>query len=233
MNDSSRIVVFADDLDRCTPERALEVLESIKGFFDIEGIIYVIGMNYNSIDTIIEKKYGKQEIPNQDNQNSKITGFDYMEKIIQLPFQLPLWTESDICAFIRNIMDKDLKDTNLEKSLSEDENKNVKGLLVKAAKLNPREAKMFLNHIVFTNAVFSKLPIDELIVVQALNFRRDWNKFLEFILPDENRRFFLQNYQSLKTLKDRPVMKRSINSLQMRLILTHHSKAIRKIIPHS
>ncbi len=28
-----RIVIFIDDLDRCTPERALEILESIKTFF--------------------------------------------------------------------------------------------------------------------------------------------------------------------------------------------------------
>jgi hypothetical protein len=32
-----RIVVFVDDLDRCIPEKALEVLESIKSFLDIEG----------------------------------------------------------------------------------------------------------------------------------------------------------------------------------------------------
>ena len=52
-----RIVVFIDDLDRCLPERALEVLESIKSFFDIEGIVYVIGMNYDSISRLIGEKY--------------------------------------------------------------------------------------------------------------------------------------------------------------------------------
>lgn len=41
----TRIVVFVEDLDRCTPEKALEVLESVKSFFDIIGIIYVIGMD--------------------------------------------------------------------------------------------------------------------------------------------------------------------------------------------
>ena len=30
----SRIIVFVDDLDRCLPERALTVLESMKLFFD-------------------------------------------------------------------------------------------------------------------------------------------------------------------------------------------------------
>ncbi|MGC2574856.1 MAG: P-loop NTPase fold protein [Candidatus Nitrosopolaris sp.] len=57
-NPNSRIVAFLDDLDRCTPENALEVLESIKTFFDIEGMIYVIGMDSESINSIIKKKYG-------------------------------------------------------------------------------------------------------------------------------------------------------------------------------
>lgn len=55
-----RIVIFIDDLDRCTPERALELLESIKTFFDIEGIIYVIGIDPATIDPIIKTKYGNE-----------------------------------------------------------------------------------------------------------------------------------------------------------------------------
>jgi hypothetical protein len=53
-----KIVIFVDDLDRCTPERALEILESIKTFFDIEGIIFVIGIDPSTIDPIIKTKYG-------------------------------------------------------------------------------------------------------------------------------------------------------------------------------
>jgi KAP family P-loop domain len=33
LNADFRLVIFIDDLDRCTPERALEILESIKTFF--------------------------------------------------------------------------------------------------------------------------------------------------------------------------------------------------------
>ena len=34
----------------------MEVLESIKSLFDIEGIIYVVGMNYDSISRLINEK---------------------------------------------------------------------------------------------------------------------------------------------------------------------------------
>ena len=38
-----RVVVFIDDLDRCLPANALEVLESMKLFFDMEGFVFVTG----------------------------------------------------------------------------------------------------------------------------------------------------------------------------------------------
>jgi hypothetical protein len=55
-----------------------------------------------------------------------------------------------------------------------------KDILVKAVELNPREVKRFINNVVLAKAVFDK-PVDELIVVQALNFRRDWKRFFELI----------------------------------------------------
>ncbi|HYA82013.1 MAG TPA: P-loop NTPase fold protein [Candidatus Bathyarchaeia archaeon] len=67
-----RIVVFIDDLDRCSPDRALEVLESIKSFFDIEGIVYVIGMDSETINFLVKKKYGEE---------SAVKGLDYLQKI--------------------------------------------------------------------------------------------------------------------------------------------------------
>lgn len=41
----TRIAVFVDDLDRCLPESALEVLESIKLFFDLPGLVFIVGLD--------------------------------------------------------------------------------------------------------------------------------------------------------------------------------------------
>lgn len=84
-NDDYRIVVFIDDLDRCSPDKAVELIESLKTFFDIEGFVYVIGMDSNSIDHIIKHKYG---------EDSNIKGSDYLKKFVQLPFHhyFVLWS---------------------------------------------------------------------------------------------------------------------------------------------
>jgi hypothetical protein len=52
-----RIVVFVDDLDRCLPNNAPEVLESMKLFFDLEGFVFVVGLDQSVIERAIELKY--------------------------------------------------------------------------------------------------------------------------------------------------------------------------------
>lgn len=183
-NPGSRIVVFVDDLDRCTPEKALEVLESIKAFFDIEGIVYVIGMDSDSIDHIVEQKYGK---------DSKIKGIDYLQKIVQLPFQIPIWKPEDISGSLDKIISKGLEDSELVYQFKRDDRKS---LIVKAIEPNPRQVKRFINNIILAKAVFGEdVDYDKLIAVQALNFRREWNRFLELIAEDDNtRKTFFEEY---------------------------------------
>jgi hypothetical protein len=52
-----RIVVFVDDLDRCLPLNALQVLESMKLFFDVPGFVFVVGLDQGIIERAIEAKY--------------------------------------------------------------------------------------------------------------------------------------------------------------------------------
>ncbi len=44
VQESQRLIVFVDDLDRCLPERALEVLDAIKLFMDVQGCVFVLGL---------------------------------------------------------------------------------------------------------------------------------------------------------------------------------------------
>lgn len=181
----TRIVVFIDDLDRCFPDKALEVLESIKAFLDIDGIVYVIAMDSNSIDTILKNKYGEK---------STVKGLDYLQKIVQLPFQVPTWKDGwkdeDITKSIDTIMSTELKEYPLVGEI-----RNNIDLIVKGVQLNPREIKRFINSVTLAVSVFfpdhETLSIKELIAVQALSFRSDWKNFLDIITPDDSRTPFL------------------------------------------
>ena len=56
------------------------VLEAMKLFFDLEGCVFVLGIDREVVQKGIEHKY---------ERSISIRGLDYIEKMIQLPFSLP------------------------------------------------------------------------------------------------------------------------------------------------
>ena len=104
-NNGGRLVVFVDDLDRCLPEKAIEVLEAIKLFLDAENCVFVLGLDQGVIARGIEMKYKelgeKQEGDNQPHFT--IEGIRYLEKIIQWPFQIPQIESQDMNDFVHGM----------------------------------------------------------------------------------------------------------------------------------
>jgi formylglycine-generating enzyme required for sulfatase activity len=108
-----RLVVFVDDLDRCLPEKAVEVLEAIKLFVDVPGCVFVLGLDQEVIARGIEIKYrefglapGTPEAAGGEAQKRfMIDGARYLEKIIQLPFQIPPIERTDMRAFVSGLVD--------------------------------------------------------------------------------------------------------------------------------
>jgi formylglycine-generating enzyme required for sulfatase activity len=101
-NNGGRLVVFVDDLDRCLPEKAIEVLEAIKLFLDVKDCIFVLGVDQDVIARGIEMKYREfsEKQNNVSQQHFTIEGVRYLEKIIQLPFQIPPVEQADIGDFV-------------------------------------------------------------------------------------------------------------------------------------
>lgn len=100
-----RLVVFVDDLDRCLPEKAIEVLEAIKLFLDAEGCVFILGLDQDVISRGIEMKY-KELGDKQDGdggQKFTIEGVRYLEKIIQLPFQIPPVEQGNMGGFVHGL----------------------------------------------------------------------------------------------------------------------------------
>jgi Cdc6-like AAA superfamily ATPase len=90
------LVVFIDDLDRCLPEKALQILEAIKLFLDVENCVFVIAVDRDIVEQAISTRYAKEMdiSENKGEQTSKKLDWttlaqNYIEKIIQLSFSLP------------------------------------------------------------------------------------------------------------------------------------------------
>jgi Cdc6-like AAA superfamily ATPase len=72
------LVFIVDELDRCRPTFAIETLERIKHLFDINHVIFVLGIDRKQLGESIKSVYGNIEIEN------------YLHRFIDLDFQLPV-----------------------------------------------------------------------------------------------------------------------------------------------
>lgn len=74
-----KLFIFIDDLDRCLPERAIHLLESIKNFLYQDRTLFIFALDHRVVSEMIEKKYGLHDG----------YGDEYLEKIINYHVTLP------------------------------------------------------------------------------------------------------------------------------------------------
>ena len=96
-----RIVVFIDDLDRCLPANALDVLESMKLFFDVRGFVFVVGLDQSIAELAVAHKYAEKDTSPSETPAS---GADYVKKIFQVPFALPSVTSDQLQEYLDCIL---------------------------------------------------------------------------------------------------------------------------------
>ena len=77
-------MLFVDDLDRCPPAKVVEMLEAVQLLAKTELFIVVMALDVRYTTLCLEQEY--QGILKEDGFPS---GLDYLEKIIQIPYQVP------------------------------------------------------------------------------------------------------------------------------------------------
>ena len=76
------LVIVIDELDRCRPDYALQLLEVIKHFFSVDHVHFVLGVNLSALENSVRARYGKD-----------IDAFMYLQKFIS--FRVSLTDISD------------------------------------------------------------------------------------------------------------------------------------------
>lgn len=80
--EKERIIILIDDLDRVKPERAVEVMEVLKVFFDIPRCVFVLAIDFEVVRRGVNAKFGDS----MDSEKAR----SFFDKIIQVPFQMPV-----------------------------------------------------------------------------------------------------------------------------------------------
>lgn len=131
-----RIIVFIDDLDRCTPEAVVDVVEAINVLTDIEGIVFVLALDYRYLTNAIRAKY------------KDVDADQFIEKIVQVPFHIPT-PQIDNLEFSHVINNWDEVSSFLS-GVSEDD---LKAILRLGLRSNPRQLKRLINLYLITSAI--------------------------------------------------------------------------------
>ncbi|MEL7833029.1 KAP family P-loop NTPase fold protein [Fodinibius sp. Rm-B-1B1-1] len=137
-DNNKKIVFFVDELDRCRPSFAIEVLEKIKHLFDIDHVNFVLAINREQLVEIITNAYG---VNAED-------AYVYLQKFVHIETNLPKFKElrgsddeGNIQLFIADLLDLFVIPEHVrhEKLLSE----MIKALLPKT-NLTPRSLERIL-----------------------------------------------------------------------------------------
>lgn len=135
---SDRIVVFIDDLDRILPERAVEILESLKNFVDVPGCIFVLACDYAVVTKGLKKKF--------DVGEADLGGRSFFDKIIQVPFRMPVY-RYEVDRYVRGMLGR------IGWSIWKDDVGVYQRLLEYSVGFNPRGLKRLCNTLLLLRMV--------------------------------------------------------------------------------
>lgn len=90
--EKTQLIVFIDELDRCKPTFAIELLEMIKHLFDVENMVFVFALDISQLSYSVQSVYGT----GIDSAGYLCRFFDYISKLPKF----------DINTYIDSILDK-------------------------------------------------------------------------------------------------------------------------------
>ncbi|MDY6952431.1 MAG: SUMF1/EgtB/PvdO family nonheme iron enzyme [Thermodesulfobacteriota bacterium] len=147
------IAVFIDDLDRCLPEKAVELLEAIKLFLDLTGYLFVIGVAKDVVEKGISYRYRFYEQNREETDTEKepvVAPEEYLEKMIQMPFELPPIERGKNLEYIKSLLGE-----------AKEYTEHV-GAIGTGVGANPRALKRFVNFLAFTSRLAETIKEAEL-----------------------------------------------------------------------
>ncbi|HEY3181421.1 MAG TPA: P-loop NTPase fold protein [Gaiellaceae bacterium] len=95
----TRVVIFIDDLDRCAPEKVMEILQAVNLILGESNFFVFLGIDTEMVERAIERHYdeaGFHDLPAE-------FASQYLHKIVQLNFHLPPATPEQRISFISQL----------------------------------------------------------------------------------------------------------------------------------
>ncbi len=159
------IILFVDELDRCRPDYAVEMLETIKHVFDVPNVKVVLVTNTQQLRAAINHRYG-----------SAVDSQRYLDKFLKYSFHLPekvLGKHSGNAFASVTYFSKLVQESNILKDteLNDRDNENVRSFakdLIGRNELSLREVETFIRYLEIYHLLSNGLAADIVFGCQLL-----------------------------------------------------------------
>ncbi|HEX9336407.1 MAG TPA: P-loop NTPase fold protein [Pseudonocardiaceae bacterium] len=102
----NRIVLYIDDLDRCTPRAVVDVLQAVHLLLAFDLFIVVVGVDPRWLLKSLSCHYDK--ILDLDGSDTwQVSPEDYLEKILNIPLVLPGMSSGSLSGLLRSMVEVD------------------------------------------------------------------------------------------------------------------------------
>ncbi len=165
------LVVFIDDLDRCSDDVIVKVCEAVKLYLDAPGLIFVV-----ACDLSVLARGVSSSAPGAASQ-----GRVYLEKIVQVAYRLPPPEQAQIRQLIRGIAQQS-GTTNLIDD-------NVTDIIAKWSGGNPRRIKRIANSLVLEhrlNPAWRKAPLGSSQLVRGILLQHLYAPFYDILVAEDS-----------------------------------------------
>jgi predicted KAP-like P-loop ATPase len=131
LESNKKIIIFIDDIDRLDKDEIFTLFKLIKVNADFKNLVFIVCMDQDHVAEAIHSRYGK---------NIK-SGYDFLEKIINIHLELPLIEKADLDFFVKEKIKPILNKKIIKKEELDELYSSLNGNYFE----NPREVIRILN----------------------------------------------------------------------------------------
>lgn len=185
------LVVFIDDLDRCSEDVVVKVCEAVKLYLDAPGLIFLMACDQSVLarDVALSARGGSGE------------GRAYLEKIIQVAYRMPPPDGDQIKKLIYEYSQRSGTADLIDKTVTD--------ILAEGTR-NPRQIKRIINSFILEyrlDPAWQKPPLDRKLLVTAILLQHLHTPFYDLLASEEGQNpidEFLDYVQVREKLQEPP-----------------------------
>jgi hypothetical protein len=156
------LFVVVDELDRCRPDYALRMLEEIKHFFDVPGVVFILGLHGGQLSKSIKAVYG-----------TEFDSDDYLRRFFTRRYELRSQSIVELVASLFEELGLDENKLKFPNAIIEDgyplTNARIAGLTLAQWNVTPREITSILDGLrLFIDGWEHPEPIEPILLLGLL-----------------------------------------------------------------